>query len=205
MVSSTGSVVANIADTRFLGRKALQSLLGLGVRVRDNRSCGAPIERLFAREIKSYMKWAERDGGYAKLRFIPVLTLVIAKPGQSTDAVSNELKSQMKFLAERHRNHLAVEEEHINEVGELVMYSRPPPLLYGIVVMQTVAVFFTLNSADPNADLRVLTHAPFEDKKMDVWNEFAIALTVIVARNYMMSIKDELEPDSEDSDLDPDA
>lgn len=151
------------------------------------------------------MKWAERDGGFSKLRIVPVLKLVVARRGQSNDSISAELKSQMKFLAERQRTHLLLPFSYLNEIGEEVLYSRPPPLLYGIVVVQTVAVVFTLDSADPNAEFRVLTHAQFDDKKMDAWNEFAIAMTVIVARNYLMSIKHELESDDDDSDPDPDA
>lgn len=192
-----------ISDSRAV--KALQSLLTLGVRVRDNVNAGAPTERLIAKEVRSYMKWAERDGGFDKLRVIPVLSIVVARPGQSIDTISVELSCQMKFLAEKHRNHLAIADGYVNEAGEIEMYTRPPPLLYGIIVAQTLAIFFTLDSADPTATVRHLTHAQFTDKKMDAWNEFAIALTVIVARNYIMSIKDELEPEDEDSDPDPDA
>jgi hypothetical protein len=38
---------------------------------------------------------------------------------------------------------------------------------------------------------------------MDVWNGFAVAILVIMARNYIMTIRDELELDDESSD-DPD-
>jgi hypothetical protein len=161
---------------------------------------------LIAKEVRSYIKWAEKDGGFDKLRFIPVLAVVTAQPGQSIESISSELTCQMEFLAEKHRKHLALPPGgHINELGEVEMYTRQPPLLYGIIVAQTLAIFFTLDSADPTATVNHLTHAQFLDKKMDAWNEFAIALTIIVARNYIMSIKDELEPDDEDSDPDPDA
>jgi hypothetical protein len=189
-----------------LAIKALQSLLTLGVRVRDNITVDAPTERLMAREIRSYIKWSEKDGGYYNMRFLPVLTVVAAQSGQSIDSISTDLNNQMKFLAKRHRHHLAIlPAGRINELGEIEMYTRKPPLLYGIIVAQTMVIFFTLDSANPDATVRHLTHSQFADKKMDVWNEFAIAFTVIMARNYIMSIKDELELDDPDSDPDPDA
>lgn len=82
------------------------------------------------------------------------------------------------------------------------MYIRPPPLLYGIIVAHALTMIFTLDSADPDAIVKHLSHSQFTEKKMDVWNELSVAFTVIMARNYIMSIKDELEPDDEDPDPD---
>jgi hypothetical protein len=152
------------------------------------------------------MKWAKRDGGFAQLQFIPVLTVVTAQVGQSIESISAELTRQMRFLARKHRKHLTAQlTGYINDLGEVEMHSRQPPLLYGMIVAQTLVIFFTLDSADPDATVRHLTHSQFMDKKMDAWNEFAIALTIIVARNYMMSIKNRLQREDEVSDPDPDA
>jgi hypothetical protein len=83
-----------------IGVKALQRLLALGYRVRDLRCNEHPqFERLIIRELKSYIRWAEYDGDYVKRRFIPVLSLVAAKRGQSTDSLSNSITKQMMFLA----------------------------------------------------------------------------------------------------------
>ncbi len=178
----------------------MQSLLSLGVRVRDNVFSGAPTERLIAREIKSYIKWSEKDGGFSKLRFLPVLTVVTGRPREPVASIGTSINNQLKFLAERHREHLATLPL---EPGESARYIRNPPLLYGIIIAQTMAIIVTLDSSNPDAIVKHLTDVQFKNKNMDVWNELAIAFTIIMSRNYIMSIEDELEPDDE-SEVDPD-
>jgi hypothetical protein len=156
-------------------------------------------------EIQKYIKWSEVDGGYKKLCFIPVLTVVAARPREAIDSISKKITDQMEFLAKKHREHLTLSSPRTNEVGEVEIYSRQPPLLYGIIVAQTLAIFVTLDSSDPQAKLRHIAHVDFKEKGHAVWNGLAVALVVVVARNYMMSIKDELDEDDQDSDSDPDA
>lgn len=110
----------------------------------------------------------------------------------------------MDFLAEKHRANLTLPDSRINEAGETEVYIRHPPLLYGIIVAQTKAIFVTLDSSNSNAKLRHIAHVDFKEEGHAVWNGLAVALVAVVARNYMMSIKDELE-DDEEVDDDPDA
>lgn len=180
--------------------RALQSLLTIGGRVRDNLEFGASTERVLTREINAYIKWSEKDGGYHRLRFLPVLTVVSARRGQSISSISTAITNQMAFLAERHRDLLR---NPLNgEESEVETYRRQPPLLYGILVAQTIAIFVTLDSANPEAKIRHLQHFEFKEKGMDVWNSIAIALMIVVARNYIMSIKDELDEEDPPSDVD---
>ena len=180
--------------------KALQGLLNLGVRVRDNAGFGGSTEKLIEKEVKDYIKWSEKDGGYEKMRFLPVLTVVTGRPKQSVESISTSIQNQLKFLAEKHRQHLAV---FPLEQGKPARYIRTPPLLYGIVVSQTMAITVTLDSSDLDANFKHLDHVQFKNKDMDVWNGFALAFMVIMARNYIISIKHELEVDDE-SEADPD-
>lgn len=182
--------------------KALQGLLRLGIRARDKMETSGSAEKLIAKGIQDYIKWSEKDGGFHQKRCLPVLVVVTAKPHEATSSISAAIEDQMKFLAERHRENLALDEEHINEVGEVEKYRRQPPLLYGIIVARTMVIFTTIDSTDPEAKVKHLTHFDFKDKPMDVWNGFAIAYTVIMARNYTMSIKDELEDEPEETDVD---
>lgn len=184
--------------------KALQSLLSLGGRVKDKVEAGRPCERLMAKEIENYIKWSEMDGGFSNLRFIPVLTVVAARQKEAISSISKSITDQMEFLAEKHRENLILDEPQTNELGEVKIYSRKPPLLYGIIVAQTMTIFVTLDSSNPEAKIRHLAHFDFKEKGVDVWNGLAVAIIVIVARNYLMSIKDELEVDDECTS-DPDA
>jgi hypothetical protein len=200
----TWNLCNEIKLTTELGVKALQSLLNLGGRVKDKIEAGRPCERLIAKEIQRYIKWSERDGGFNKMRFIPVLTVVAARHKEAIASISKSITDQMEFLAEKHRESLALAKPRTDERGELNLYSRRPPLLYGIIVAQTMTIFVTLDSSDPQARLRHVSHFDFKEKNVDVWNGVALAIIVIVARNYLMSIKDEFEVDDASSS-DPDA
>ena len=180
--------------------RALQSLLSVGGRVRDNVLCGTRTERPLLREVNAYIKWSERDGGYDRLRFLPVLTVVAARPGQSISSISTSITNQLAFLAEQHRDLLRV--PLTADQGELESFRRDPPLLYGIIIAQTMAIIVTLDSADHNAKIRHLYHVNFKEKGLDVWNSIAIAQVVIVARNFTMSVKEEFDEDDPPSDID---
>jgi hypothetical protein len=157
-----------------------------------------------AKALKDYIKWSEIDGGYFKKRFIPVLTIITGKPKEPTDRISKAITDQMQFLAKKHRDFLILTEPRTNEIGKVEVYRRQPPLLYGIIVAQTIAIFVTLDSSNPEAKLRHIAHFDFKEPKMDVWNGFALAIICVVARNYMISVKDEFEEDDASSS-DPDA
>lgn len=187
----------------MLGVKALQSLLSLGARVKDKIEARKPTERLMAKEIENYIKWSEMDGGFNKLRFIPVLTVVAAAYKEAISSISASITEKMEHLAKKHREDLMLDEPITNEAGGVEIYSRQPPLLYGIIVAQSMTIFVTLDSANPEAKIRHVAHFDFKDKDVNVWNGVAIAIIVIVARNYLMTIKDELEADDQVSS-DPD-
>ena len=191
--------------TSYIGYKSLQRIFDMGMRTKEKAWFGIPTEKYMAREIRRYIKWSEKDGGYNKRRFIPVLTVVAARPRESIDSISKKITDQMDFLAERHREFLALPSPRFNEINETEQYLRKPPLLYGIIVAQTKAIFVTFDSSDPQAKLRHIAHVDLKDEGHHVWNGLAIAIVVVAARNYLMSIKDELEEETEDSSTDPDA
>jgi hypothetical protein len=109
----------------------------------------------------------------------------------------------MKFLAKQHREHLSLSTPRTNELGDLEMYSRQPPLLYGFVIAgRSKVIVLTLDSADTEAVIRLITSFDLADRAQAIWNGIGIAIVVCAARQPIMAIKDELEPDSEDEDVD---
>jgi len=177
-------------------------LFDLGVRVKDLAKYTNDCVPLMTREIKQVVKWSEWDGGYKRKRFIPVLTIISAKPSQDTDAILKSLRDQMGFLASRHREYLALDEPQVVENGEVELYSSRPPILYGIILAQTMAIFSTLDSSVPEAKTKHIAHFDFKQPGHSVWNGMAIAIIVVMARNYTMSLLETLEDD--DSESDPD-
>lgn len=175
-------------------------MLTLGDRVRANMVSGASTERVMTREVNAYIKWSEKDAGYHNCRFLPAMVVVTARPGQTNTQISTAITNQMTFLAEKHRDQLI--EPLTGEPGEVPMYRREPPLLYGVILAKTLAILFTLDSSDPDAKVKHLTNFDFRDKSQGVWSGFGLAFMVICARDYQLTIKDEFEKkEEEDPDL----
>ncbi|EHL00713.1 hypothetical protein M7I_3344 [Glarea lozoyensis 74030] len=191
--------ITNNEKNAASGAKALQPLLSLSLTVHEKIEANVPEDRInmfIAREIKHYVTWSERDGGFFGKRFIPALYVHRAKAIDKFDFISKVASEQMMLLAQRHREALGIFEDangnvHIDPNG------RAPPLIYGIIIAQEKVFFMTHDSADPRATVKLLHHFDLSDKDEGVWNGIAIALLVVAARQYNMAIKDELETDDD--------
>ena len=184
----------------FIGAKAIQPLLSLSLAVHEKIEAGVSQDRItkfIAREIKHYVTWSERDGGFYGKRFVPALYVYQAKANEEFDEISAAASKQMKLLARNHRSYLGVVADENGNV-QLNPDTRAPPLIYGIIIAQNKVFFMTHDSADPNSGVKLLHHFNLGDKKEGVWNGIAIALLVVAARKYNMSIKDELETDDDE-------
>lgn len=150
------------------------------------------------------MKWAETDGGYIKKNFIPVHAVVAVKPGTPVSEMSKALESQLALLAYHHRRYLSAP----NPNGTTLHYRRPPPLLYGILIVRSKFIVCTYDSALEGNDAfaRTLAAFDFQEIGMDVWNSFAVAIVAITVRNQMMRLAQigELESADEEDESDPD-
>lgn len=119
--------------------------------------------------------------------------------------MSSSLEAQLSLLALHHRRELAV---HSEDEEAPKVYTRPPPLLYGILIVRSKFIVCTLDSALEGEDVNVRTIAAFDFSEigMDIWNSFAMAIVVITVRNYLMRLNEmgELSSNDESEDTDPD-
>ena len=82
-------------------------------------------------------------------------------------------------------------------------FKHPLPTLYGLVVAHTVVALVTYDSAVEGKALRNLALFDFGDYEQDVWNAFAVAMIVIWARNYLVTLPwEEVQEDEEEDDPD---
>ena len=184
---------------------ALQSLVTLGSRVRRLMDVRKPQEKTIKKELENYIKWSEKDGGFDKKRFLPLLVTVAGHPKKPLPALSKEITDQLDFLAIRHRQALALPATTVaTGMSEVQMFSRPPPVLYGVIISHCITVFVTLDSSKQDAKVKTIAHFDFSDTDMDVWNGFALAILVCMVRNQLMARKDEMQDESEDEETDPD-
>ncbi|KFY17071.1 hypothetical protein V492_00931 [Pseudogymnoascus sp. VKM F-4246] len=189
----------------FRGSTALLSLVTLGSRVRSIIGGSRTREEVIRKEIENYIKWAEFDGGYQNKDYIPITAIVASSPGQDIDAISKAMTDSLEFLAMEHREDLLLEgSDQGTPGGAPTMYTRVPPLLYGVVIAGAKIIFITFDSARDDAKPRTIAHFDFDQASMDVWNGFAVAILVISVRNYMMTIREHFE-DASTQSSDPDA
>lgn len=173
--------------------------------MRDLLEVRKPPEKLIKKELQNYINWSERDGGYAKHRFIPLLALVAGHPGQKLPDISKAITDQLQFLAQQHRQALAFwKPRQLTDPDEIQLYSRSPPVLYGMIIAQSIVVFVTLDSATTEANVQTIAHFDFSKKDMDVWNGFAVAILVCMVRNHLMARIGEMQPESAKEEIDPD-
>ena len=82
-------------------------------------------------------------------------------------------------------------------------FKHPLPTLYGLVVAHTVVALVTYDSAVEGKPLRNLALFDFGDYEQDVWNAFAVAMIVIWARNYLVTLPwEEVQEKGEEDDPD---
>jgi len=167
------------------------------------------------REIESYIKWSERDGKLTTDQHIPVLAVATAKPGQSTQEVVDIVTEKLHALARRYRHkwriHNSVEasgsEDPAGE-GKNDEYEHDLPTLYGMVISHTIVAFVSHNAAVPDTPVRSIALFDFGDDDHDVWNGFAVAILVVMVRNYLMGLQNfgsETKRGGERKRSDPDA
>jgi hypothetical protein len=183
---------------------ALQTLITMGGRVRDVFGPPGCQERAIIREITRYTKWAACDGGYDNKRIPPFLVVHSAHDSPSAGLVIDQM---LAALAVKHRQRLA----HPNagerdENGDIRMFTVRPPVLWGIVVIQSFVVMVSWDSGASPEQTTSTNVAQFDFNKadMDVWNAYAIAIMCVMIRNKMMEVADEFESDNEVQE-DPDA
>ncbi|KAM0145085.1 hypothetical protein ACHAP3_000207 [Botrytis cinerea] len=165
-------------------------------RVHDRYYGGSgPPEAQMRQWIGKYVEWTERDGGYHRKKFIPVLCLVEGRWRAPAAETTKRLKDQMNFHAESWRRTLQRPPPVVNEFGQTEIYFRRPPLIYGILYIQAKALFVTLDSSDPLAKIRDIHVCDFLDSSKHFWHAISVAIVAKIAQKYMMSIIDTLEDD----------
>lgn len=163
-------------------------------------------EHTIAREVESFFKWAERDGGYHKKRFLPIHSIYCGNHTQTLKQISKGMTDQLKHLALLQRQFLALPAPGIiTDDGEVQMFSSKPPLLMGLLIAQCVVVFVSLDANRADARVRTIASFNFSDADMDVWNGFAVAIFVIMVRDRMVAMLGDMGSDVEEEESDPDA
>jgi hypothetical protein len=207
----------------FRAIHALRNLIETGKLVRD-KSLSSPtssIERKLERCVKDYFAWAIADSSFntESNDYIPNYVIMTRRKHQTTADAIKHLNTKLRKLAARHCSRLEVDDETLLEdiplptpdasaggTNPTVVFddtapkpesaSSTPPTLYGLLIISTILVVFTLNhhnyrkygaAEDEQVDidstgLHYISRFDFNDASYDVWNAVAVAITAVEAR-----------------------
>lgn len=202
------SRVAYLLTRRNSAIKSLNDLFSLGSRVRDRRSTPLRPEPIIKRTVKKYLDWALRDANmHNRPNAIPVYHIYAMRKGESTRAALDTLNRRLISLAKRYRDALRLtpsienpENEANDEKETQAQYvsQRKFPVLTGFLICGPIIAVTTLDS-DPNTypDLdsgvscKFIAQFDVCENGQDVWNAFAIAITVMRIRKTMIELEEE--------------
>lgn len=85
-----------------------------------------------------------------------------------------------------------------DEIGE--EFSHDLPTLYGIVIKHTVVAMVTYDVCVPGQEVRSIAMFDFGKPDQDVWNGLAVAILVVICRNYLMDLAAEEEAEKQSAE-----
>ena len=206
----------------------LSQLFSLGNRVRDRRLVGLRSEHLVRRAIDDYISWAMHDAGLFTSS-TPVHAITNQKgPHRSVDYVVDKIKYKLQRLSAVFRRAnsapatatdlstnsssgpVRLSSDDVMLVPSADRSKSYYPVLTGFVVTGTILAVVTMET-DPEvfprieeSALRFIASFDFSEDGMDVWNAFAVAITVMRARKTMREMRKTMggEVDGEEDDDD---
>ncbi|GAQ09679.1 hypothetical protein ALT_7000 [Aspergillus lentulus] len=197
-----------IRGSEFYAIRSLSVLFSLGGHVRDCKLVHRRPEPIIKRAISKYIRWAVYDAGlHISSEAIPLYAIGARKRGESTVKAVVKVNRRLQKLADRFRRAYGLASATKELVAPLNMAKKKsatgseakaqnrPPLLTGFVISGPVVAILTLNT-DPSAangqrrteDSHFICQLDFSEQGQDVWNSFAVAISVMHIRNTMMEL-----------------
>lgn len=189
----------------------LNNLFMLGNRVRDRYLVGRRAEPVMRRPLEDYINWALRDARLHNRPYtIPVYAITTHKPGRKLPYVLEKITTKLRKLSARYRQVYSVRPSiepgsqlhdavsatpGSNASTETHAANRKFPVLTGFVITGALVVIVTLDSnptVNPSLDdskVRYIASFDFSEDGMDVWNAFAVAITVMRIRKTMLELE----------------
>ncbi|EXF76280.1 hypothetical protein CFIO01_05362 [Colletotrichum fioriniae PJ7] len=268
-------VINSRSGNDFKATRALARLIELTAHVRalcqsrQRHRARALIEK----ELHEYAKWAEQDGGYNSLEYLPNLVIDMVDTKMSPQAIEEHMQLRLKAAAATHRAHwrndltnpdyredededAEIEDNRVVLVpdkyqtpspkkpralrrsnspsngtkyeddqkdripgwnlfspasqclyGQEEQYTRRPPVIYGLFIVNTSVMVLTIDSAKEGdkACVSYQVEVGLSKNYQAVWNAITIAIVVCLARDAMMEMKVDFNTSLNDGDSDPDA
>lgn len=136
------------------------------------------IPRHMKKELDRCVQWAATDGGYAYPHPLPNLIVEIIDLSIGGAEMASYMQGRLRALAEQHRGFWW------GDGG----WTAPPPVLYGLFIVNTTLLVLTVDPAKgPAAHVSYQVEVNFSKQNQGVWNAITVAIVVCLARDDMVS------------------
>lgn len=148
---------------------------------------------IIATAIKNYLRWSYKDAECEHRQFLPYVTITTSKPAHRLDRtllahLVDKTSSQMETLAAEHRRDLALTADTPNELGP---WRRPPPVIYGFLIVQRNVCCFTVDCTRVGMRPRYVMNCVLKKPEEAFWNAIWIAMVIVMARNTLIKHREE--------------
>ncbi|KAE8372636.1 hypothetical protein BDV26DRAFT_89356 [Aspergillus bertholletiae] len=198
----SGPLIHTFKSSKTYATRSLATLFSLGGRVRDCRILENDPEILIKTTINQYVRWALSDADiHTKPDSIPLYVIYAQKKDETTLEAVRKINRRLQLLASRHREALSIdrghssidlqpnEEDNVCSVPSLIY-----PLLIGFIICGPIMAILTLSTdllgTTHDADSKYICQFDLEDARHDVWNSFAVAITVMKIRKTTLQLAD---------------
>lgn len=181
------------------------ALVDNGARCRDILAQERHAEACLARGIERYKSWAYRDGRLQNKAYPEPILVCSAKPGESVGSVVDRTTKKLRALGQQWRDAFRHQHGHGRELDTQEITAIMPTLFAFVVKYSIVSIM----SYDPNmidAPTRTIETLDHQIEGHDVWHAFAISITCVYGRNYLLRLESnglfqDLQTSLEDTDL----
>jgi hypothetical protein len=202
-------------------------LIDLTSAVRDliQTSQRAKVPQHMKREIDLYLRWAARDGGFDNLDYLSNIIVDIVDTKLGRQGITDYMETRLKDLAANHREFWKATDEEAEAKMKIdnddpdtkmngttsapsmsgIIYIHPPPLLYGLFIINSTLMILTLDPAkDDTAEMSYQVEVLFSKRGQGMWNALTVAMVACLARDDTIQRKSFFPALDQDTECDPD-
>lgn len=195
--------VSSARADHFRASREFEKLLEMGSRVRDRitEKGRTRPEQQSCNQVRTFLRWAEKDAQLDSRTAIPTLAFVHVPQGTPASDLQEKARKKCAKLASRWRDALRVKQSieftprsAKSRSSNSTRLAHAMPTLYAIVASHTLVALTAYNPTDDSAGEPQVKSAAFfdmADPVYDVWNALALAIVVCHVRNVQLKMAED--------------
>jgi hypothetical protein len=183
--------------TSSTATKALRQVFDLQARVGGLRQVGLTekIAPTMEKELQRYLNWAMEDAGLHHCNFVPNIMVRALDADMGRKQLMRTIQAHFDDWTKEHQEFYAKQPQ----------IKSPPRVLYGLIIIQHAVLLFTSDSARPKVKPRCFADFNMATERQWLDSGLNVAIPILVARERLLPIVDQLPAkeggNSNDGDL----